>query len=58
MWPWDGGATIPGNLGSKDIVSLLPPAAPDNIVTPADVLDFRKLGYTYDTTSSTVVDRN
>jgi tyrosinase len=49
MWPWDGGQSTPGNIGSGDQVSLLPHFPPDYIVTPADVLDFRKLGYTYDT---------
>ena len=52
MWPWDGGQSTPRNLGSGDLLSLLPVLAPDDIVTPADVLEFRELGYKYDTTSS------
>ncbi|MEQ9483536.1 tyrosinase family protein [Coleofasciculus sp. F4-SAH-05] len=54
MWPWDGGLSIPGNLGPGDLLSLLPRYAPDDIVTPANVLDFRNLGYTYDTISASV----
>lgn len=50
MWPWDGGLSKPGNFGPKNILSLLLSSAPDDVVTPADVLDFRQLGYTYDTT--------
>lgn len=49
MWPWDGGQSIPGNFGQGNALSLLPHFDPNDIVTPADVLDFRKLGYTYDT---------
>ena len=48
MWPWDGGQSTPGNVRGK-LQSLLPNFAPDDIVTPADTLDFRKYGYTYDT---------
>lgn len=48
LWPWDGGESTPGNL-SGDILSLLPFLSPHDIVTPADTLDFRKYGYTYDT---------
>lgn len=50
MWPWDGGLSVPENIGSGDIASLLPSIKSNVVVTPADVLDFRKLGYTYDTT--------
>jgi tyrosinase len=49
MWPWDGGLSKPGKYGIGDIVSLLPSPSSAKVVTPADVLDFRKLGYTYDT---------
>ena len=48
IWPWDGGQSQPGNLNDTDLVSLLP--VTDEVVTAADLLDFRKLGYTYDTT--------
>jgi tyrosinase len=50
MWPWDGGLSTPSNLGPGDILSLLPKYGLDDIITPGNVLDFRKLGYTYDTT--------
>lgn len=49
MWPWDGGLSRPGYYGIEDIVSLLPKSSSNEVVTPADVLDFRKLGYGYDT---------
>lgn len=49
LWPWDGGESTPANQGSGDQVSLLPAFSPDDIVTAADTLDFRKYGYTYDT---------
>jgi tyrosinase len=51
MWPWDGGLSKPGNYGIGDTVSLLPKSSAKTI-TPADVLDYRKLGYTYDTIQS------
>lgn len=51
MWPWDGGESTPVNQGSGDQLSLLPFLSPDDIVTPADTLDFEKYGYTYDTLS-------
>jgi tyrosinase len=54
MWPWDGGVSTPGNMGSGDLLSLLPVLAPDDIITPQDTLDFRKYGYTYDTLSASV----
>lgn len=50
MWPWDGGLSQPGNYGIGNIVTLLPKPSSAKVVTPADVLDFRKLGYTFDTT--------
>lgn len=50
MWPWDGGLSQPGRYGIGDLVSLL--TKPTEIVTAADVLNFRKLGYTYDTIRS------
>jgi tyrosinase len=51
MWPWDGGESTPVNQGSGDQLSLLPFLSSDDIVTPADTLDFKKYGYTYDTLS-------
>ncbi len=51
MWPWDGGESTPVNQGPGDLQSLLPRYAPDDTVTPADTLNFRKYGYTYDTLS-------
>ena len=45
MWPWDGGLSEPGDYGLGNIKSLL--IKTKQIVTPADMLDFRKLGYTY-----------
>lgn len=50
MWPWDGGQSTPGNVGSGNLLSYVPHFPKNYIVTPADVLDFRKLGYRYDTT--------
>ncbi len=52
LWPWDGGESIPANQGPGDVISLLPVLSPDDIVTAADTLDFRKYGYTYDTLSN------
>ncbi|AFY57197.1 tyrosinase family protein [Rivularia sp. PCC 7116] len=48
IWPWDGGKSTPGNLNDTDLVAMLPKT--NRIITAADLLDFRKLGYTYDTT--------
>ena len=45
MWPWDGGLSAPGDYGIGNIKSLL--IKTEEVVTPADMLDFRKLGYTY-----------
>ncbi|MEH2290121.1 tyrosinase family protein [Nostoc sp.] len=50
MWPWDKGLSTPGNIGPEDITSLVSSIQSNVVVTPMDVLDFRKLGYTYDTT--------
>jgi tyrosinase len=50
MWPWDGNVSRQNNFIPQGILSLLPKLAADDVVTPADVLDFRQLGYTYDTT--------
>jgi tyrosinase len=47
MWPWDGGRSRPGNYGTGNLLPLLVPTT--EIVSPADLLDFRALGYTYDT---------
>ena len=52
MWPWDGGQSTPRNIGPGDLLSALPVNAPDDIVTPANVLKIRELGYRYDTTSA------
>ncbi|WP_414589050.1 tyrosinase family protein [Scytonema sp. PCC 10023] len=49
MWPWDGGDSIPGSIGSTDIRPYLPVVSPDDIVRPIDTLDWRSYGYTYDT---------
>jgi tyrosinase len=49
MWPWDGGDSIPGSVGSIDIRPYLPVIAPDDIVRPIDALGVRKYGYIYDT---------
>ena len=46
MWPWDGGQSQPGKYGLGKLAELLTPAT--SVVTAADVLDFRALGYTYD----------
>lgn len=54
MWPWDGGMSTPASKGLGNLLSLLPVFDSDDIVTPADVLDYRKMGYTYDTTSASV----
>jgi tyrosinase len=51
MWPWDGGRSTPGHAGTGEIASLMPKIQ-FNKVTPEDVLNFRKLGYRYDTTPS------
>jgi tyrosinase len=50
MWPWDGGLSQPGKYGLGDTVSLLHKMSPNEAIAPTDVLDFRKLGYTYNTT--------
>ncbi len=50
MWPWDGRLSKPGDYGLGNIVSLFTNIQLEKTVTPADVLDFRKLGYTYDST--------
>jgi len=49
MWPWDGGLSMPVNLGEGDFPPLLPSFSENDAVTPFDTLDFRELGYTYDT---------
>ena len=48
MWPWDqrGSNAVPGL--EQIIEPLLQELAQDPVVTPADVLDYRALGYTYD----------
>jgi len=49
MWPWDGGQSQPGNYGptGSDLRPLYQPPPSDKVVSASDVLDFRKLGYTY-----------
>ncbi|NJR38934.1 MAG: tyrosinase family protein [Leptolyngbyaceae cyanobacterium CSU_1_4] len=47
MWPWDGGLSKPGQYGIGNLLPLLTPTS--ETVTAAAMLDFRKLGYTYDT---------
>jgi tyrosinase len=47
MWPWDDGRSRPGNYGVNDIRPLL--VLPEAVITPADMIDHRALGYTYDT---------
>lgn len=44
IWPWDGGQSQPGNVNDMDLVSMLP--VTNEVVTAADLLDFRKLNYT------------
>lgn len=58
MWPWDNSLSIPGNLGPGNLLTWLPEIKTDQVVTPADVLDFRALGYTYDTTRLAVAHEN
>ncbi|NMG20557.1 tyrosinase family protein [Brasilonema bromeliae] len=55
LWPWDGGESIPANWTPGDLFSLLPSFSPDDIVTPADTLNFRKYAYTYDTLKRAIV---
>ncbi|HEY9872419.1 MAG TPA: tyrosinase family protein, partial [Candidatus Obscuribacterales bacterium] len=54
MWPWDGGLSTPMNMGPGELRSYLPSFTNDDIVTPAEVLDFRTLGYRYDITPASV----
>ena len=49
LWPWDGGRTTLRNIEPGDGLSLLPVLSRNDIITPADTLDFKKYGYTYDT---------
>jgi tyrosinase len=49
MWPWDGGLSTAGSVGSIDIQPYLPDIALSDIVRPRDALDVSKYGYTYDT---------
>ncbi|MEH2008601.1 tyrosinase family protein [Nostoc sp.] len=49
MWPWDGGMSTPKATALGDLVSLLPNFDSDVLVRPIDVLNHRKLGYTYET---------
>lgn len=52
MWPWDGGQSVPGNIGPGNVSAYLPHFPEDMILTPADMLDYTSLGYSYDTSSS------
>lgn len=54
MWPWDGGDSSVGMMGSVDLPSILPTIEPDDLVTPADTLDISDYGYTYDTFATSV----
>lgn len=47
MWPWDGGMSNPKATALGDLLSLLP-VFDNDLVRPVDVLDYTKLGYTYD----------
>ncbi len=49
MWPWDGGDSIPGSVGSIDIKPYLPLIKPNDILTPNDTLNLSNYHYTYDT---------
>jgi tyrosinase len=49
MWPWDGGDSMPGLIGSTDIRPYLPLFASSDIVRPIDTLGLGKYSYTYDT---------
>jgi tyrosinase len=52
MWPWDGGAFEPVATDLDTLLPLIPATAPNDIVRPVNVLNFRRLGYTYDTTET------
>jgi len=52
MWPWDGGMSTPKATVLGDLVSLLPNFDSDDLVRPIDVLNHRKLGYTYETSEN------
>jgi tyrosinase len=54
MWPWDGGQSTIGPIGSADLLPYLPIFASDDIVTPGDTLDIRQYGYTYATRRTSV----
>lgn len=49
MWPWDGGASIPGSIDDTDITPYLPSIAPGDIVKVSDTLNLSDYHYTYDT---------
>ncbi|MDZ8184938.1 MAG: tyrosinase family protein [Nostoc sp. ChiSLP02] len=49
MWPWDGGMSTPKATALGNLLPLLPKFDSDDLVRPIDVLDYRKLGYTYET---------
>ncbi|MBD0388252.1 MAG: tyrosinase family protein [Nostoc sp. C3-bin3] len=49
MWPWDGGMSTPKATTFGNLLSLLPNFDSDDLVRPIDVLNHRKLGYTYET---------
>jgi tyrosinase len=49
MWPWDGGMSTPKATTLGNLLSLLPKFNSNDFVRPIDVLNHRKLGYTYET---------
>ncbi|MEH2068977.1 MAG: tyrosinase family protein [Nostoc sp.] len=52
MWPWDGGMSTPKATALGNLVPLLPKFDSDDLVRPIDVLNYRKLGYTYETSKN------
>ncbi|MEM9272771.1 MAG: tyrosinase family protein [Cyanobacteria bacterium P01_F01_bin.143] len=50
MWPWDGGLSTPGTNYYRNLTTFTSSIKTNIVVRPLDVLDFRKLGYGYDTT--------
>ncbi|BAZ49039.1 tyrosinase [Nostoc sp. NIES-4103] len=59
MWPWDGGQSIPMNMGPGNLYDYLPKFDKDDIVTPADTLNVAsRYDYTYDTLLKSVPEPN
>lgn len=48
MFPWDGGMSTPKATLLGELRSLLPKFDNDDLIRPIDVLDYKKLGYSYD----------